>query len=162
MTTPLLLPSGALDPLLDQIRHHGHSGRETGALLLTRPGEPEVQVLALTGIAGIERGIGLFFIGAAALDRLFTYAEQRGLQVRAMIHSHPEDAFLSPVDQRCTLRVPGFVSAVVPNFAHPPTDPKDWGWWRWVTSWNPCSAPTVAALPTPRVMSFDAEGIHEH
>ena len=125
--------------------------------------DPDVRVLALTAEAGIERSIGRFFIGAAALDQLFTHAEQHGLQVRAMIHSHPSEAFLSAVDQRCTLRVPGFVSGVIPNFASPPTDPADWGWWRWDATWTSCPVPaTTATLPAAQVISFDAEGIYEH
>lgn len=161
---PLHIPRGTLDALAAHVRRYGQDDLESGGFLLTQPGEPRTLMLALAGTAGIVRGPGLFIITAPALDRLFTHAERHGLQARAMIHSHPEEAFLSPTDRRYSLRIRGFLNAVVPDYATPPDDPAAWGWWRHEHDWIPCPpAQAVPDTPTPaRTVTFDAEGIREH
>ncbi|MEU2914788.1 hypothetical protein ACFYM3_36930 [Streptomyces massasporeus] len=162
-TRKLVLSSGAVDPVLREIRRHGLAGQETGALLLTGQSDMHVLVMAVAGTAGIVRGPGLFTVSAVAYDRLFTFAEERSYQVRAMIHSHPEEAFLSRTDRAHSLRVPGFVSAVVPTYAAPPADPASWGWWRFEQEWAPCTAAVVdPALPPMRSVVFDEEGVREY
>ncbi|GAA2103628.1 hypothetical protein GCM10009759_39230 [Kitasatospora saccharophila] len=159
----LVLPAGAVDPVLREIRRHGLADRETGALLLTGPSEMDVLVVAVAGTAGIVRGPGLFRVSAVAYDRLFTFAEERSYRTRAMIHSHPDEAFLSRTDRLYSLRVPGFVSAVVPTYAAPPADPAAWGWWRFDQDWFPCSAPVVDdALPPVLTVLFDEEGVRAY
>ena len=161
---PLHIPRRALDALTAHLCRYGQDDLESGGFLLTRPGEPDILMLALAGTTGIVRGPGLFIITAPAFDRLFTHAEQHGLQVRAMIHSHPEEAFLSPTDRRYSLRVHGFINAVVPDYATPPDDPAAWGWWRHDHDWIPCP-PAIAVPDTPipaRIVTFDAEGLYEH
>ncbi|MBY8882718.1 Mov34/MPN/PAD-1 family protein [Actinacidiphila acidipaludis] len=159
----LILPTGALDPVVAAVEEHGLADRETGALLLTKRSAPGVTVVAVTGQVGIERSSRRFVVSAAAYDRLFTYAEQRSYQVRAMIHSHPREAFLSQTDRMYSLQVPGFVSAVIPNYASPPADPASWGWWRFEGDWQLCPVPFVGAgLPSARTVVFDAEGVDEY
>jgi proteasome lid subunit RPN8/RPN11 len=162
-TKRLVLPVGAIDPVLEEIRRHGLADQETGALLLTGQSDRHVLVVAVAGTAGIVRGPGLFTVSAVAYDRLFTFAEERSYQVRAMIHSHPEEAFLSRIDRAYSLRVPGFVSAVVPTYTAPPANPALWGWWRFEQDWLPCPAPVLdpALLPMSTVV-FDEGGVREY
>ncbi len=162
-TRRLMLPVGAVDPVLQEIRRHGLACRETGALLLTGQSDMRVLGVAVAGPAGIVRGPGLFTVSAVAYDRLFTFAEERSYRVRAMIHSHPEDAFLSRTDRLYSLRVPGFVSGVVPTYAAPPVDPASWGWWRFEQDWVPCAAPIVDPGQSPvSTVMFDEEGVREY
>ncbi|MEU6138790.1 hypothetical protein ABZ848_00335 [Streptomyces sp. NPDC047081] len=110
----------------------------------------------------MDRAYGRFVIGLQAVDTAFTYAEERGFQVRAMLHSHPRAAFLSATDLRYSLRMRGFVTAVVPTFASPPIDPAQWGWWQYDGNWWVCSPPTIdSACPEATVLTFDAEGVRE-
>ncbi|MFD8389866.1 hypothetical protein ACFV2N_11855 [Streptomyces sp. NPDC059680] len=162
-TRKLVLPAGAVDPVLEEIQRHGLADQESGALLLTGQSDMHVLVVAVAGTAGIVRAPGLFTVSAVAYDRLFTFAEERSCRVRAMIHSHPEEAFLSRTDRAYSLRVPGFVSAVVPAYAAPPADPALWGWWRFEQDWLPCTAPVVdpTLLPVYTVV-FDEEGVREY
>jgi hypothetical protein len=162
-TRSLVLPTGAVDPVLREIRSHGLADQETGALLLTGRSEMDVLVVAVAGTAGIVRGPGLFRVSAVAYDRLFTFAEERSYRTRAMIHSHPAEAFLSRTDRLYSLRVPGFVSAVVPTYAAPPADPASWGWWRFDQDWLPCAAAVIDdALPPVLTVLFDEEGVRAY
>lgn len=159
----LVLPAGAVDPVLREIRRHGLADRETGVLLLTGQSDMDVLAVAVAGTTGIVRGPGLFTVSAVAYDRLFTFAEERSYRTRAMIHSHPEEAFLSRTDSLYSLRVPGFVSAVVPTYAAPPADPAAWGWWRFDRDWVPCSSPVVdGLLPPVLTVLFDEEGVRAY
>ncbi|MEV2193605.1 Mov34/MPN/PAD-1 family protein [Streptomyces phaeochromogenes] len=152
----------SLDAFIDDVRRHGRLGRETGGFFLTTPEDRDVRAVALAGSRGIDRAYGRFVIGLQAIDKAFAYAEERGLQVRAMLHSHPRGAFLSRTDLRHSLRVPGFVNAVVPTFAEPPTDPSLWGWWQYDDDWSSCAPPvTDPACPKAAVITFDAEGVRE-
>jgi proteasome lid subunit RPN8/RPN11 len=136
---------------------------ESGGFLLTMPGQAHVQMVALAGTVGIVRGPGLFIVTAPALDRLFTHAEQHGLQARAMVHSHPAEAFLSVTDRRYSLRVRGFINAVVPNYASPVSDPAVWGWWHHQADWVQCPPAQIIpdGLASTQVITFDEEGLHE-
>ncbi|WP_030761637.1 MULTISPECIES: hypothetical protein [unclassified Streptomyces] len=159
----LVLPAGAVDPVLQEIRRYGLADLETGALLLTGQSDMRVLVVAVAGTAGIVRGPGLFAVSAVAYDRLFTFAEERCYLVRAMVHSHPEKAFLSQTDRAYSLRVPGFFSAVVPTYTTPPTNLASWGWWRFERDWVPCTTPVVdPALSPVRTLVFDEEGAREY
>lgn len=164
--TPLRIAPRSLDGFVDDVRRHGRLGRETGAFFLTAPEGRDVTVVAFAGDSGVDRAYGRFVIGLEAIDQVFTYAEECGLQVRAMLHSHPRAAFLSHTDLKYSLRVRGFVNAVVPTFAEPPADPSRWGWWQFDGDWSACSPPTTdPACPEAKILFFDAEGVrelHEH
>ena len=160
---PLRLPSNVPEVLAEEVRRYGNVGVETGALLLTAPGDLTVTTVALAGQQGIQRGLGLFVITLPAFDALFTYAENHELQVRAMVHSHPEEAFLSYVDRQQGLRMRGFISAVIPTYADPPPLPEHWGWWRYDKDWHPDEPARVAAdIPPAEILIFDAGGVRGH
>lgn len=159
----LRISANVVAELVREVRHHGHVPEETGALLLTAPGDREVIAVALAGLDGIQRGEGLFAIILPAFDALFTYAEEQGLQVRAMVHSHPREAFLSYVDRQHGLRVRGFLSAVIPTYRNPPAGPEAWGWWRYDGDWHTAEpAIMVEHGPVAKVFTFDSRGIHDH
>ncbi|WP_433358735.1 hypothetical protein [Streptosporangium sp. CA-115845] len=152
-----------MEELLGHVRGYGRRDVETGGLLITRPREAGVAVLALAGSAGIQRQRGLFVITMPALDAIFTYAEDRDLQVRAMFHSHKHRAFMSSTDRRSGLNAQGFISTIIPTYTDPPPDPSQWGWWRYEKDWHPTS-PAVAdqALSSTKIITFDAGGVLEH
>ena len=157
--TQLHLGADAVEAIVADVGRYGILGIETGALLLTPPGEPTVTVLALAGTKGIERHPHLLVFSSAALNTLFTYAEDNGLQVRAQVHSHMHDAFLSHTDKTGNIRMPGFVASVIPYFATPPPDPTAWGWWTFEgTDWTPTEAGVMTTQAT-KVVTFDADGV---
>ncbi|GAA0956047.1 hypothetical protein [Actinocorallia libanotica] len=163
MTASLRLHPAAVQELIEHVRQYGQQDVETGGLLITRPRDSEVVVLALAGEKGIRREEGLFVITMPALDELFSYAEGNDLQVRAMIHSHKRRAFMSVTDRTAGLNIRGFVSAIIPTYDHPPPDPNRWGWWRHEGDWHP-TAPAVVdfSLPLPQIVVFDAGGVRDH
>lgn len=160
--TPLHLGVDAVDTIVAEVARYGALGVETGALLLTPHGEPAVSVVALAGTAGIDRRRGLLVFSSAALNPLFSYAEDHDLQLRAQVHSHMYDAFLSPTDKAGNIRMPGFIASVVPNFATPDADPTVWGWWTFNGSdWIPTEPASVSTHATKSV-TFDADGVRDY
>lgn len=159
----LQIGADALGAIVDDVRRYGAHGLETGSLLLTPRGEPTVTVLALAGAAGVTRHRGLFVLSAAALSPLFDYAEDNDQQVRAQVHSHMFEAFLSPTDKAGNIRMQGFIAAVIPTFATPSPNVAVWGWWIFDgADWVETSPATVAAGLNTKVITFDADGVHEH
>lgn len=156
----LTLSDQALDTLLTETRAWGARPAETGAFLLSVPAAADrLVVIALAGSAGIRRERDLFLISGAALERLFSWAGERSLTVRAQIHSHRGHAFLSPTDLRGGFNVEGFTTAVIPRYADPPADPTAWGWWRYgVGGWRICAGPKPVRA-SAEVVVFDARGI---
>jgi hypothetical protein len=160
--TQLHLGADAVDTIIADVAWHGALGVETGALLLTPHGEPAVTVVALAGTAGIDRHSGLLVFSSAALNPLFSYAEDHDLQLRAQVHSHMYDAFLSPTDKAGNIRMPGFIASVVPNFATPEAHTNVWGWWTFDgTDWTPTEPALVTAQDTKFVI-FDADGVRDY
>lgn len=158
----LHLAVDAVDTLVGDVARYGALGVETGALLLTGPGDPTVTVLALAGTTGIDRHPGLLAFSSAALNPLFAYAEDNNLQLRAQLHSHMHEAFLSRTDRNGNIRMPGFIASVIPNFATPPCDPATWGWWTFENGdWLPIE-PAAVTNQTTKVVTFDADGVREH
>jgi hypothetical protein len=156
----LIVSADAASRLCADMRRYGQTGVETGGFLLTRPGDATVRVLAVAGTTGIIREYGLFIVTRPAFDAIFSWAEGHDLQVRAMIHSHAEKAFLSHTDREGGLRVRGFYSAVVPTFANPPVDPAAWGWWIYGSDWVESPAPPVdAAANLTDSVVFDGDGV---
>jgi hypothetical protein len=153
-----LLPFSAAEAIITDVARFGALGVETGGFLLAAREECEVAVVALAGTAGIARRSELFQVSEIALDRLFAFADRNELWIPAQFHSHRFGAFLSACDIDHGLAVDGFVTAVVPHFSAPPTDPGGWGWWRYDSQWLPVDPPR-AALRAVSVVTFDADGV---
>jgi hypothetical protein len=101
----------------------------------------------------------MFQVSELAMDRLFEFAADRGYWVPAQFHSHLARAFLSVTDQEHGLRVNGFTSAVVPDFADPPASVAAWSWWRFGSGgWVAAPAPHTADGDV-EVVIFDEDGV---
>jgi len=148
--------------LLAEIRHHGELDQETGGFLLARAEDPDrLTCLALAADLGITRKRELFIVSGGALERLFTWATESEMRVRAQYHSHRRGAFLSPTDIEHGFSVEGFVTSVIPHYLAPPHGPDEWGWWRCSGGeWLRTTAPAVDERPTA-VVAFDEEGVRE-
>jgi proteasome lid subunit RPN8/RPN11 len=162
MTAALLdVPAGVGLAIADEVRRYGALGVETGGFLLASEGTGAVRVVAFAGTAGIIRHRLQLQISEIALDRLFAFAEEQGCWVPAQFHSHAGEAFLSQADREYGLRVPGFISAVIPGFADPPARPDAWTWWRFDgTEWNPARSPEAGRRDMLQVV-FDEDGVRD-
>jgi len=156
---PLTLPYRAGPAIADEVRFYGGLGVETGGFLLAAEGRGSVTIVAFAGESGITRQRRLFQVSALGLDALFGFAEDRGCWVPAQFHSHLGEAFLSLTDQQHGLRVNGFASAVVPDFADPPASPTGWSWWRFAGDrWAHDRVPVIAEADLELVV-FDEDGV---
>lgn len=155
----LTITHGVRKTLLDDVRTWGARRVETGAFLLTTPGEP-ISIVALAASKGIARRKGLFRVSPHALARLFSWAGDSELHIAVQAHSHSGPAFLSETDRRHGFSVAGFTTTVIPHFAAPPGDIQRWGWWRYEGAWREAEAPTV--IPgDATVICFDEDGVNE-
>jgi hypothetical protein len=160
--TLLRLPRGALGSIAEHVRHYGAKGLETGAFLLADEAAPSiVVVVAFSGERGVTRRPDLFHVSGRALERLFTWADELRMRVRAQLHSHRREAFLSRTDQNHGLSVRGFTSAVIPNFVDPPRDPVRWGWWRFDGDAWLAIPPASLTETAVRFITFDEDGIRD-
>jgi hypothetical protein len=159
--TRLLLPGAGRDAVLADVRQYGRDGNETGAFLLSvfDISQP-ISVVALLGEAGIRRRPAHLVIDVAVIDQLFTFAEDRDLRVTAYLHSHMFGAFMSPTDKSGTIRSPGFIAGVIPDFRDPPSDPSEWGWWvHQQSQWQPAPPAAVDHSQPATVIAVDAHGV---
>jgi hypothetical protein len=157
----LRLPEAAIAAITDEVRAYGKQRVETGGFFLSSIEDPEqISTLALAGTAGITRKRGLFRVSGAALDRLFTWADEREMRIPAQFHSHRGRAFLSPTDLTHGLSVRGFVTCIVPFWSDPPDDPGRWGWWRFDGErWTDEPCPPADTRGTVGVVTFDERGV---
>jgi hypothetical protein len=163
VTGALQLPTPAAAAMIDDVTRYGQLGVETGAMLLASRGSDIVSAVALLGTDGVIRRAGLFVVTMPVIDQLFTFAEDNDLRVRAQLHSHQNQAFLSPTDRNGNIRILGFSAAVVPTFADPPANPDRWGWWTYDGSEWIISAPaTLRPHLGARTFTVDAGGIRGH
>lgn len=158
----LALGDDAIAAIHADVARWGALDVETGCMLLSSVGDDMITVVALAGASGIKRHQRHLHITGEALDPLLEYAEDHDLQLRAQLHSHKHDAFLSEIDKAGNIRMRGFQAAVVPDYAAPPRSPERWGWWQFDgLDWHP--HPHAEAGPhRTRLITFDAGGIHEH
>jgi hypothetical protein len=162
-TDLLVLPEGIGAPLTTEVARYGAMDVETGGFFLAPEADPlRVTALAVAGERGITRRRGLFHVSGKAIDRLFGWADGQGFRIPAQFHSHGEEAFLSKTDRLDGFNVTDFISAVVPHYLKPPSDPRSWGWWifdgdEWITLPPP---ETVGA--GVRVVVFDEDGVRAH
>ncbi|MGE3449036.1 MAG: hypothetical protein AB7H92_15820 [Microbacteriaceae bacterium] len=154
------LPELARDAVVAHVHSHGQTGVESGGFLVNDD-TGRVVVVACAGTTGISRSWGLFRISGAALDRLFTWCEDRDQTIGAMFHSHEHMAFLSMTDREHGLNVRGMTSVVLPSFAKPPSDPAAWAWFVYDGSdWVPLD-PWPLSSTGVSVVTFDEDGVHE-
>ena len=114
----LLLTRNPVDALVAEIGAWGDRHAETGGFLLAAEDNADrATVLALGGQSGIVRRRNLFTISGGAIERLFSWAGDTELRIRAQVHSHAHGAFLSRTDLQHGFDVDGFITAVVPHFA---------------------------------------------
>jgi hypothetical protein len=141
----LEITKGAVEAVVFEIITWGTEICETGAFMLSSEASPDrMATVALPGLAGVHRAHDGFKLSGAAIERLFTWAADSGFRIRAQMHSHRRHAFLSPTDLRYGFNVEGFITSVVPDYAAPPHDPADWGWWRYQRQgWDTARSPTV-------------------
>jgi len=161
MSAPLTVPREISSAIADEVRRYGKMNVETGGFLLAPQGTEAVSTVAFASVKGIVRHRLRFQISEIALDRLFGFAESTGCWIPAQFHSHAGCAFLSRTDREHGLRVPGFISAVIPDFADPPAEVTAWTWWRFNQGdWAPASSPHTAKRDLRQVI-FAEEGIHD-
>lgn len=138
----------------------GELRRETGAFLLKRRDSDTIDMIAWPLVAGIVRGRGQFAVSGVALARLFEWCGDEDLQIAALLHSHKYEAFLSPVDLKYGFAAEGFLSTIVPDYAAPPRDPAEWGWWSFRGGdWIDAQPPEVAEVASFAGVSFDENGV---
>lgn len=154
------VPYAAARVVTAEIAAWGGRGAETGGFLLCPQDDKRVAKVALTGAQGIRRARGEFAVSGKAMSKLFAYAEERGLSVRVQFHSHGRAAFLSRTDLTHGFSVKGFVTTVIPHFAAPPEDPKEWGWWMYMGDWKEIKAPRLVD-DNAGILRFDEEGARE-
>lgn len=134
----------------------GKVGRETGAFLLRRRESDTVDMIAWPLVVGIVRSRGQFAVSGIALVRLFEWCGDEDIQIAALLHSHKFDAFLSPVDLKHGFAAEGFLSTIVPDYATPPREPRQWKWWSFTGGrWIDAQAPDVAEAVSFSGVSFD-------
>jgi hypothetical protein len=158
------IPAVGVAALIGEATTFGARGLETGGFLLaprtaTVGANPAVAAVALAGDTGISRGRDMFQVSGHALDRIFTFADDHGLWIPALLHSHRAGALLSATDQRHGLGVDGFISAVIPEYSGPPRDLARWGWWRFESGRWCGAAPGRTTGGTVEVLRFDEGGI---
>lgn len=155
-----VLPQAAADAIAEEVRHYGQQDLETGGFMLLPRDATVISVVALSGERGILRRRNLFQISERALDRLFTFSDDKELWAPVQFHSHGFEAFLSPTDEEHGLRVEGFTSVVVPTYANPSAEAGQWGWWRFANGrWVRTAAAGVVNRPTVGLVRFDEAGV---
>ncbi len=158
----LCLPVNVPGAVARYVGHYGTADVETGAFLLAPADKAdEVDVVAFAGMEGITRRRDVFGVSGRAIERLFGWAEDHAMRVRALVHSHERRAFLSDTDLGHGFAVRGFTTAIVPWYASPPTDPTRWGWWRYEAgNWQAIEPATVAHREA-EYATFDEGGVYE-
>jgi hypothetical protein len=153
---------GVVHAVLDETRAYGKRNVETGGFLTASTNSDAITGVAVAGTAGIVRRADLFQISERALDRLFTYADDRGLWMPVQFHSHRFGAGMSLTDELHGLRVEGFISTILPQYANPPEDASKWGWWQFTEGeWRPLTPISIDRPESGPVVVFDEGGVRE-
>jgi hypothetical protein len=125
----VFIPSLVVDHTELMLRQHGAAAKEGFGLWAgtLAGGDAFVSTLVIPGVDTLGRFHGVISdeTTAAVLDEL----DHLDLVPIVEIHSHPREAFLSPIDaERPLVAVKGFLSVVVPSFGF--IDLADVGLWR--------------------------------
>jgi hypothetical protein len=158
----LTIASGVVDAVVAEARAYGARNLETGGFLTASTNSDDVIGVAVAGITGIERRADLFQISERALDRLFSYADDKRLWIPVQFHSHRFGSGMSLTDELHGLRVEGFISTIIPRFVNPLEDVSQWGWWQFTDGeWRPFPPIPIARQEHGPVIVFDEDGVRE-
>ncbi len=162
----LVLPTGAVTMITADVRRWGTPGEitvgvETGGFLLAPPGQNEVSVVALAGTNGVLRAPLQFTVSGPAIEALSEWADVRGLRIRTQFHSHRHGYDLSPIDRVGGIRVEGFITTVIANFANPEDDPRRWGWWHFHDGGWALTSAAITVVGEIQTVTFDEDGTRE-
>jgi hypothetical protein len=110
------VPSLLLDHTELMLRQHGACGDEGFGIWAGTLGGGEAFVSTLI-VPKVEGGGFHGEVSAVTAAKLFDELDVLDLVPIAQIHSHPSEAFLSPVDaERPLVAAPGFLSIIIPSF----------------------------------------------
>jgi hypothetical protein len=156
----LAVSTEAVAIVVDETRLYGRNWLETGGFFMAPTGTNTLTAVALAGHAGIVRKHSLFQISARAIDRLFTFADENGMWIPVQFHSHMFGARMSSADALHGFRVDGFISTILPYFADPPRDPRNWDWWRFRDGdWESHQPPAVDDDVAGTAVVFGEDGV---
>lgn len=162
MTPTLVLPDAAIAAIVDDIHFFGVIGVESGGWLLASEDEPErIRHVALLGETGIVRRPDQLIVSGKAIAVLFDWAVVERLVVRAQVHSHGREAFMSETDRRFGLTVEGFIAAIVPFARIATSRPDAWRWWEFRDGRWSSTDPAAVGDGEVRVIRFDEAGVHD-
>lgn len=114
-----MITQASLGETLDRLRDS--SDRERVVLWLGREHGEEVRVHEVN-VPIQEAEADYFRIPQEGMRALFSHLRSRRLMVAAQVHTHPEEAFHSPADDRWAIvRHRGALSLVVPRFCQDTT-----------------------------------------
>ena len=116
MTTGIHIQEALLIETITELQHGGPPRTEHVALWLAKRTDPQITVRELF-VPEQEAAAGYFHIPRLAMGHLMVYLRERGLMIAAQLHTHPQDAFHSPADDRWAIvRHVGALSIVLPAF----------------------------------------------
>jgi hypothetical protein len=105
--------------LVDTFGHFracGRNARECQVLWISNWSQPRVVTQVIH--PKHQSHFGGFQLSEDWLQRFFIQLAETNCGVCAQVHTHPEEAFHSPTDDRFAIvQSPGFLSLVIPNFA---------------------------------------------
>jgi hypothetical protein len=158
--TGLLLPVSGIETIVRDIRHFGAAGVESGSWLTASERDPDhIDGVALLGARGIVRRPDQLIVSGKAMARLLDWADRKALVVRAQVHSHGREAFMSETDGRFGLTVEGFIAAIVPDARIASASVADWRWWEFEQgAWSTRLAPATTNRAI-QVVEFDEDGV---
>lgn len=162
MRRDLVLPEAAITAVIDDIHFFGELAVESGAWLLASEADPvRIGHVALLGETGIVRHHDQLIVSGKAIAALFEWAVEQSLVVRAQIHSHGREAFMSETDRRFGLTVDGFIAAIVPFARVASPRPDAWRWWEFGGGCWSSADPAVPGDGVVRVVRFDEAGVRD-
>lgn len=113
---PLIIPEKILENTLKEIQDKGRLSREGFVLWLGNRIENKITEFY---VPDYESGRNFYQITEKGNSDLLSHLKTNRISVLAQIHSHPEDAFHSPADDRmATVAHVGGLSFVLPCFAY--------------------------------------------
>jgi hypothetical protein len=156
------IPITIAEAVHDNVIAYGKLDVETGLFLLAPRGSDTVTSVAFAGTRGVERRPDRFALSARAVSKLLRHLGEHDLLAAAQVHSHRGRAFLSQTDLDHGFSVEGFISAVIPHYDRPPSDPRGWGWWRYERGrWEPIEPFSLSANASDvSAVIFDEDGVH--